>query len=61
MSLLRKAKFSMGRGKEELNEWETEEKVVLKEKLGFGYGGNHFCCGVKARDERSRRLIERTK
>lgn len=51
----------MGRGKEELNEWETEEKVVLKEKLGFGYGGNHFCCGVKARDERSRRLIERTK
>lgn len=44
-----------------MSEGETEEKVVLKNKLGFEYGGNHFSCGVKASDERNRRVIERIK
>lgn len=43
-----------------MSEGEIEEKVALKNKLGFGYGGNHISCGVKARDERNRRVIERT-
>lgn len=51
----------MGRGKEELSGGEIEENLVIKNKLIFGHGGNPICCGDKARDERNRGAIERTK
>lgn len=35
--------------------------MVLKNQFGLGNGGNHFCGGAKAIDERNRGAFERRK